>query len=65
MCTGFRRDVCFLLLINHSLSTNVVSFNFSEITLESDQGAVMVPAVWWQCRPEPPEASLKKEGKHI
>lgn len=38
---------------------------FPEIVHESDQGAVMVPAVWWQCRLKSPEASPKKEGKRI
>lgn len=59
---GVGRDVCFLL-INHSLSANMVGFNFFASAHESAQGAVMVPVVWGQPGPEPPQSSPGKGRK--
>lgn len=59
---GVRTEVCFVL-INHSLSTNMVGFNFFATAHESAQGAVMVPVVWGQPGPEPAQSSPGKGRK--
>lgn len=56
--------MCFLL-INHSLSTNMVSFNFFATAHESAQGAVMVPVVWGSLDRSLHNLPPEKEGKHI